>query len=46
MLFIDIKPNDNNKETYKINTLLNTIVQFGAPHDKRKFPQYIKILKP
>jgi hypothetical protein len=38
MQFIDIKHNDN-KEIYKINTLLNTIVQFEAPHPKREIPQ-------
>jgi hypothetical protein len=38
MHFIDIKPNDNNKETYKTNTLLNPIVQFKAPHAKREIP--------
>jgi len=39
MHFIDIKPRDNNKEIYKINPILNTIVQFEAPHAKREFPQ-------
>jgi PAX-interacting protein 1 len=39
MHFIDIKPRDNNKEIYKINTLLNTIVQFEAAHAKREIPQ-------
>jgi hypothetical protein len=36
---IDIKPNGNNKEIYKVNTLLKTIVQFEAPHTKREIPQ-------
>jgi hypothetical protein len=35
MHFIDIKPNGNNKEIYKINTLSNTVVQFEAPHAER-----------
>ena len=39
MHFIDIKPHDNNKEIYKINPILNTIVQFEAPHTKREFSQ-------
>jgi hypothetical protein len=39
MHFIDIKHNDNGKEIYKINTLLNTIVQFEAPYPKREIPQ-------
>ena len=41
MHFIDIKPHDNNKEIYKINTLLNTIVQFEAPYAKREIPQCV-----
>jgi hypothetical protein len=42
MHFIDIKPHDNNKEIYKINKLLNTTVQFEAPHAKREFPQCMR----
>jgi len=42
MHFIDIKPHDNNKEIYKINTLLNMIVQFEAPHAKREIPQCMR----
>jgi hypothetical protein len=38
MQYIDIKPNDNNKDIYKISTVLNTIVQFEAPHTKREIP--------
>jgi hypothetical protein len=40
--FIDIKPSGNNKEIYNINTLLNTIVQFEAPHAKREIPQCMR----
>jgi hypothetical protein len=35
MHFIDIKPYDNNKEIYKINTLLNTIVQSNTDEPTR-----------
>jgi PAX-interacting protein 1 len=42
--FIDIKPH-NNKEIYKINTLLNTIVQLEAPHAKREIPQCMRCQK-
>ena len=45
MHFIDIKPHDNNKEIYKINTLLNTIEQFEPPHAKREFPQCMRCQK-
>jgi hypothetical protein len=43
--FIDIKPSGNNKEMYKINTLLNTTVQFEAPHAKREIPQCMRCQK-
>jgi hypothetical protein len=39
---IDIKPNTNNKEIYRINTLVNTIVKFEAPHIKREIPQCLR----
>jgi hypothetical protein len=42
MHFIDIKAHNNNKEINKINTLLNTIVQFEAPHAKREIPQCMR----
>jgi hypothetical protein len=42
MHFVDIKAHNNNKEMYKINTLLNTIVQFEAPHAKREIPQCMR----
>jgi hypothetical protein len=45
MHFIDIKPNGNNKEIYKINTLLNTIIQFEAPHANREIPQCMRYQK-
>ena len=38
MHFLDIKTHDNNKDIYKILTLLNTIVQFEAPQAKREIP--------
>jgi hypothetical protein len=40
--FVDIKPCSNNKEIYNITTLLNTIVQFEAPHAKREIPQCMR----
>jgi hypothetical protein len=40
--FIDIKPSGNNKDIYNITTLLNTIVQFEAPHAKREIPQCMR----
>ena len=40
-----IKPHDNNKEIYKINTLLNTIEQFEAPHAHREIPQCMRSQK-
>ena len=40
--FIGIKPASNNKEIYNITTLLNTIVQFEAPHAKREIPQCMR----
>jgi len=45
MHFIDIKPHNNNKEIYKINTLLNTIVQFEVAHAKREIPQRMRCQK-
>ena len=35
MHFIDIKPHDKNKDIYKINTLLNTIVQSNTDEPTR-----------
>jgi len=40
--FVVIKPSGNNKEICNITTLLNTIVQFEAPHAKREIPQCIR----
>jgi hypothetical protein len=45
MYFIDIKPHNNNREIYKINTLLNTIVQFEVPHAKREISQRMRCQK-
>jgi len=45
MRFIDIKPHDNNKEIYKINTLLNTTVQSETPHAKREISQCMRCQK-
>jgi cell division protein FtsN len=45
MHFIDLKPNINNNEIYRINTLLNSIVKFEAPHSKREIPQCMRCQK-
>ena len=42
MFFIDLKHKENNKEIYKIKTLMNTIVAFEAPYVKREIPQCIR----
>jgi len=44
MHFIGINPYDN-KEIYKINIILNTIVQYEAPHAKREIPQCVRCQK-
>ena len=45
MHFIDLKPNPTNKDVYRINTLLNSIVKFEAPHSKREIPQCMRYQK-
>jgi hypothetical protein len=45
MHFIDIKPHDNNNKIYKINALLNTTVQYEAPHAKREITQCMRCQK-
>ena len=40
--FIDLKPSGNNKDIYNITTLMRTIVQFEAPHNKREIPQCMR----
>jgi hypothetical protein len=42
--FIDIKPHTN-KNTYHMNTLLNTRVKFDAPQPKRDTPQCVRCQK-
>ena len=42
LFFVEIQPNDNNKEIYNIDRLLNTIVKFEPPYKKRDVPQCIK----
>ena len=42
MFFVDLKPQDNNKDIYNIKLLLNTCVQFEAPHARREIPQCMK----
>ena len=43
--FINIKPHTNNNKIYHINTLLNTVVKFEAPHTKRDIPQCMSCQK-
>ncbi|EFN89295.1 Nucleic-acid-binding protein from transposon X-element, partial [Harpegnathos saltator] len=39
LFFVEIKPGSNNKEIYKIKTLLQCRIQFEAPRPKREIPQ-------
>jgi hypothetical protein len=45
LFFIDLKTQTNNKDIYNIKLLLNTSVQFEAPHAKREIPQCIRCQK-
>lgn len=45
MFFVDLKQNNNNKEIYKINHLLNTVVSFEAPRSSREIPQCTRCQK-
>ncbi|PNF21360.1 hypothetical protein B7P43_G17732 [Cryptotermes secundus] len=45
LFFVDLKAQDNNKEIYKITLLMNTCVQFEAPHIKREIPQCMRCQK-
>ena len=42
LFFIELEPNENNKDIYKINKLLNTIITFEPPKTKRDIPQCIR----
>lgn len=44
LFFIELGPNENNKQIYKINRPLNTIVPFESPKDKMDTFQYIQCL--
>lgn len=39
LFYVELKPDANNKKIYEINSLLDCIVQFEAPHQKRDIPQ-------
>lgn len=43
--FLDLKPNENNSEIYKIDLLLHTKVQFEAPHPRREIIQCTRCQK-
>lgn len=40
--FLDLKPNENNKEIYNLTKLENSIVKFEPPHSKRIIPQCLR----
>ena len=42
LFFIELVANDNNKDIFKINKLINTIVSFEAPHKIREIPQCVR----
>nr|KAF7398326.1 hypothetical protein H0235_016334 [Vespula pensylvanica] len=42
LFFIDLEPNNYNKDIYKIDKLLNTIVSFEPPKTKRDIPQCLR----
>lgn len=42
MFFVDLEPNQNNKDIYKIEYLLHQKIKFEAPHIKREIPQCLK----
>ncbi|KZC08911.1 RNA-directed DNA polymerase from mobile element jockey [Dufourea novaeangliae] len=42
LFLIELEPKENNKEIYKINRLLNTVVSFEPPRNKRDIPQYLR----
>jgi len=36
-----VEPAANNKNIYNIKTLINYVIVFEAPHQRRKIPQYL-----
>ena len=42
LFFIELEPDENNKDIYKINKLLNTIITFEPLKTKRNIPQCIR----
>jgi hypothetical protein len=45
MFFVDLKPQDNNKDIYSIKLLLNICARFEAPPARREIPQCMKCQK-
>jgi hypothetical protein len=45
LFFVDLKTQNNNKDIYNIKLLLNTSVQFEAPHTRREIPQCMRCQK-
>ncbi|GAB0087437.1 uncharacterized protein DMENIID0001_017390 [Sergentomyia squamirostris] len=39
IFYVNLTPNSNNSEIYKITTLVNCVVKFEAPHTKKVVPQ-------
>lgn len=42
LFFIELEPNDNNKEIFQINRLLNIVISVESPRTKREIPQCIR----
>ena len=42
LFYIELEPSENNKEIYKIDRLLNTVVSFEPPRNKRDIPQCVR----
>lgn len=42
LFYVDLEPQDNNKEIYSVRALLHTKITFEAPHQKRELPQCTK----
>lgn len=42
LFFVELKPNENNKDVYEIDLILNHRVKFEPPHKKREIPQCAK----
>lgn len=42
MFFVDLQPNDNNKEIYNVRKLMNLVVRFEAPYTRQEIPQCMR----